>query len=54
MPAISQLLRDAFMRTDEGPPRPQDAKKIGLSVSVSSGEDCAKLIERAAGCRRRR
>lgn len=42
------ILREAFMRTHEDPQYLAEAKKMGLDVSALSGEECAKLIERAA------
>jgi tripartite-type tricarboxylate transporter receptor subunit TctC len=45
---LTQILRDAFMRTHEDPQYLADAKKMGLDVSPMSGEEAARIITEAA------
>jgi hypothetical protein len=41
-------LRDAFTRAHEDAQYLADAKKMGLDVSVMSGDDAAKIVAQAA------
>jgi tripartite-type tricarboxylate transporter receptor subunit TctC len=49
MPAdLTRILRDAFTRAHEDAQYLADAKKMGLDVSVMSGDDAAKIVAQAA------
>ena len=45
---LTRFLREAFMRAHEDPQYLADAKKMGLDVSVMSGDDAAKIVAQAA------
>jgi hypothetical protein len=45
---LTRLLRDAFTRTHQDPQYLADARKMGLDVSVMSGDDVAKIVAQAA------